>query len=142
LRFAAELKWCNENKIFEGLWDIIKMTSMTEAPSVEAAYLVYGAPERYWAKPVECARELFVESAADQPGIGVPELIKTHERWWAKYILGDSGGRFPQAPKWTRIDVVAAAQLTVAGQPWTLRAVSVSPSGTETVSFQGGVPQG
>lgn len=118
------------------------MTSMTEVPAVEAAYLVYGAPERYWAKPVECARELFLAPAPEGAGVvEVPALIQTHEQRWSKYILGDSRGRFAEAPRATRVDVVAAVALTVGGQRWYLRTVAVASDGTAAVAFDNGVPK-
>src|SRR4051812_5403065 len=107
LRYAAELKWCNENKVFEALWDIMKMTSATQIPALEAAYLIYGAPQRHWEKPVQCARELF-PSGTRATEVSVPRLIDQHLEWWVKYILGDSRGRFGSAPEVTRIEPVAA----------------------------------
>jgi|tagenome__1003787_1003787.scaffolds.fasta_scaffold20983342_6 hypothetical protein len=140
LRFTAELKWCNDNKVFEALWDVVKMTSATRIPGVEAAYLVYGAPQRYWDRPVECARELFVIPSSKESIISVPQLIDQHLAWWTKYILGDSRGRFGEAPAATALELVAAVDLSVAGKAWQIRTVAAKPVGETVVEFKNGVP--
>jgi hypothetical protein len=91
-------------------------------------------------KPVECARELFPDTT-EPSRIDVPSLIEQHVAWWTRYILGDSRGRFAAAPRWTSIELVKAADLTVVGKPWQIRTVAVRAAGDELVTFKDGLPQ-
>jgi hypothetical protein len=132
----AELKWCNENKVFEALWDLLKMAAAADLAEVEETYLIYGAPQAYWDKPVECAQEIFDSTACD-----LPSLTVEHWGWWRKYILGDSTGRPLEAPQSVRLSPVATAPLKLAGTTWEIRTIAIEPNWSEPTPYYAGFPQ-
>lgn len=134
-RVVAELKWCSENKVYEALWDMIKMASATGTETTEAAYLIYAAPEHYWQKPVECAEEIFFRRASH-----ITALIHDHLDWWRRFILGDSTGRPLKAPRVIEQRVVCEPRLEVAAKSWQIRAIRVAPASEETIPFYAGMP--
>ena len=129
---VGELKWSSQNKVFEVLWDAIKVCSPGGDP-IPTAFLAYGFPHSLWEKPVECA-SMF--ASGKQPLVG---LIRQHIGWWDKYILGDSTGRPTSASAEVGVTPVADESIIYQGVPWILRVVAVVSEG-ETVPFADGRP--
>jgi hypothetical protein len=129
----AELKWANDNSIFEALWDAIKLADATQLPEVASVYLCCGAPEARWTKPVECA-EIFDTGACE-----IVNLIREHNDLWGRYILADSTGRPTSAPEMLDVRRISDVVLHVEDIRWRLRTVRFQPSG-RWVEFMGGRP--
>jgi hypothetical protein len=129
----AELKWANDNKIYEALWDAVKLADATQLDEVGGVYLVSGASDAHWTKPVECA-EMF-----DSGACHLVDLIKQHQEWWDRYILGDSTGRPISSPATLNITSVSDVRFCVHETVWRLRTVRLDPTG-EPVEFREGRP--
>ena len=129
---VGEMKWSSQNKVFEVLWDAVKVCSALDGPA-RTAFLAYGFPTRLWDKPVECA-DLF--SPGRRPLVA---SIRRHLGWWEKYILGDSAGR----PGWVReyivVDRIDDQAISYQGTSWMLRVVTVEGYGA-IVPFEQGRP--
>lgn len=128
-----ELKWANDNKIFEALWDAVKLADAEQLPEIEGAYLCYGASEHWWSKPAEGA-EVF--GAGDVP---IVHLIRRYQDWWDRYILADSTGRPQSSPESLTVTPVSDLTLQIHGQPWRLRTVRLR-SARARARFAGGLP--
>jgi hypothetical protein len=44
----AECKWCREDKIYETLWDLLKLAGGLRRTHADHAYLIVGAPAEPW----------------------------------------------------------------------------------------------
>jgi hypothetical protein len=100
---------------------------------VGGVYLVTGASDAHWIKPVERA-EIFESGACH-----IVDLIKRHQEWWDRYILGDSSGRPMSSPATLNVTPVSDVRLCVQETVWRLRTVRLEPTG-ETVEFRAGRP--
>jgi len=120
-RLVVEAKLKSTNDIYECLWDMAKVASLTTLASVEAGYIVAGTTKHNWQKPIECA-DMFEDGRHDLVG-----TIKRLESWWIKYILGDSTGRSRAVPGHVDITRIASAFPEINGQPWEIRAIRVTP---------------
>jgi hypothetical protein len=134
IEMVGEMKWSSQNKVFEVLWDAIKLCSALDGP-VLSAFLAYGFPKRLWGRPVECARLL---EQGRQP---VVPLIRQHIRWWDQYILGDSTGRPSSAFEYVLVTKVADETISYQGIPWVLRVVMLKGEG-KVIPFKYGRPLG
>jgi hypothetical protein len=142
LMYYAELKWCSQNNVFECLYDVLKLAAVLKSSMdnpdkpLLGAYLITGASVKKWTKPVECAKYFFDGEhriADDIRGIG---------HWWQKYILDDSAGLPASAPRRIKTSVVADPEMTIQGQAWQLRAVSVEIVDPTPDPFKDGSPLG
>lgn len=129
---VGEMKWSSQNKVFEVLWDAVKVGSALDGPA-RTAFLAYGFPTRLWDKPVECA-DLF--SPGRRPLVA---SIRLHLGWWEKYILGDSAGWPAWAREYIVVDGVDEETISYQGTSWTLRVVTVQGDGA-IVPFEQGRP--
>ncbi|HTZ64325.1 MAG TPA: hypothetical protein VMB51_09495 [Solirubrobacteraceae bacterium] len=129
----AELKWANENKVWEMLWDALKLANALAVDTVTSAYLVCGAPDASWHKPVQGA-EVF------DPGVcQFVDLIRRNEEWWTHYQIPQSAGSPLRGPSQLEITKVADVRLTIRDLVWRLRTVRIHPAG-EPVEFRDGIP--
>ena len=129
---VGEMKWSSQNKIFEVLWDVMKLCSALDGPA-HTAFLAYGFPTRVWDKPVECAG-LF--SSGRQPLVA---SVRRHIAWWDKYILADSAGRPSSPHEYIVVDRIRDEPISYQGVPWMLRVVTIRGDGP-TVRFDQGRP--
>jgi hypothetical protein len=129
---VGEMKWSSHNKVFEVLWDAVKLCSAVDGPA-RTAFLAYGFPTRLWDKPVECA-DLF--SPGQRPLVAT---IRLHIGWWEKYILADSAGWPCWAREYIVVGSVADETITYQGTSWVLRVVTVEGEGA-IVPFEQGRP--
>jgi hypothetical protein len=134
VRYLAELKWCWTNKLWETLWDAFKVALATRLDGVDAAYVVVGAKDADWNKPVDCA-ELF-----DGGAWGTRELIGRYTLPWSRLLAESAINPALELPEQIRTEVVADAQLRSAHSAWTIKAIAVTPSGHKTVAFENGWP--
>lgn len=129
---VGELKWSSQNKVFEVLWDAVKLCSALDGPA-RTAFLAYGFPSRLWDKPVECVA-LF--NPGEQPLVA---SIERHIHWWKKYILGDSTGRPHSAPEHIVVQPVGDELINYKGEGWRFRVVTVEGT-SAIVPFSQGCP--
>jgi len=133
-RYLAELKWCYEDKLWETLWDVLKAGAASQVPGTGAAYVIAGAPESYWAKPVACA-ELFVDGLW-----ATRDLVSRYSTNWS-WLLGEGSKSRPrQLSELFQTELAVEEPLLLWGKPWTIRAVAVRAVGDLTVDFEDGWP--
>jgi len=134
-RYLAELKWCYRDKLWEILWDAFKASLASQLPGVEAGYVIAGAPDAHWSKPVDCA-ELF---ANDGPW-PTRELISRYTTNWS-WLLGEGSKSQPQLlPELIQTELAAEQTLELGTESWTIRAVAVRPVGDATIELENGWP--
>lgn len=82
-----ELKWCNEDKMEEALWDAVKLICAhdIETPKIANTYLVFAATRAIWEKsPV--GAELFDSSTKD-----LEAVLRDRSRRWERVLAGGVG---------------------------------------------------
>lgn len=82
-----ELKWCNEDKMEEALWDAVKLICAhdIQKPKVANTYLVFAATHSIWAKsPV--GSELFDASTTD-----LEAVLRNRSKRWERVLAGGVG---------------------------------------------------
>ena len=116
-RYLAELKWSAEahNKVFECLWDALKMLAASRIPYVEAAYVIAGARELDWNRPAPCA-ELFADGEWD-----VRELLTRYPSEW-RFLVETSGPPPRRLPQVFRSTLIAEEQV----EDFVIKAVAIS----------------
>jgi hypothetical protein len=87
------------------LWDIHKMASASRLSSVEAAYVVAGAPERTWHSGLACTELYTPASQATTWSSGA--LFGQHKAAWTKLLRGGRG-RPTRVPATIRLTPLAA----------------------------------
>ncbi|HLX31543.1 MAG TPA: hypothetical protein VKR79_02120 [Gaiellaceae bacterium] len=133
-RYLAELKWCYEDKLWETLWDVLKAGAASQVAGTEAAYVVAGAPDSYWAKPVACA-ELFADGLW-----ATRDLIARYSTNWS-WLLGEGSKSQPrQLSELFQTELAVEEPLLLLGKPWTIKAVAVRAVGDLSVDFENGWP--
>jgi hypothetical protein len=64
----AECKWCREDKLYEALWDLLKLALASRELELESAYLIVAAPRSMWEKPARSGiRDNAPDNAAVRP---------------------------------------------------------------------------
>jgi hypothetical protein len=135
-RAYIELKWCRRDKVWEVLWDLLKLALAVAEGRGEFAYLRTGAPVGVWEKPAACA-DLF------SPGSwSTEDLFARHAREWGWLLAGNR----PPGPCACRRSLrrVPSRQLPSTlrrGADWERRAVGLAPVGRGWTSFDQGWPR-
>ncbi len=138
LALAAELKWGNHDKIYEGIWDLFKMALLAKDSGRPSTYLVMGAPTTAWLTAVGHA--VFSDGIHTPQGLCALTFPK-RPAW--DYLLEGGHEKCPACvPAQIETSLVARERLTGAGPEWELRAVRVRPVGSDVVPFHGGWPFG
>lgn len=129
--WLAEVKWSytRRPKIFESLWDAIKLCLCQEQHGATRTWLIAGAPDEQWAtaEAIELFRDGEVPVRAlwdhplDPPGPNGGTSIGKD------LLAGGRGNYFTRAPN--RLIINALAPQPIAGFGWTIRAAAVSPAG-------------
>jgi hypothetical protein len=133
----AECKWCREDKLYEALWDLLKLALASRELELESAYLIVAAPRSIWEKPARCA-DLF-----DGIRDGTGALVRRHAREWAYLLQGNKTARPRRVP-----DIVASRPLgevaiqTADADDWLLRGATVEPASDGWLKFEDGWPVG
>jgi len=136
--WAAEVKLKSSDDLYECIWDMAKMASLATTPGVEEVFIVAGTTVRMWEKPFEAAG-LFEKGSHD-----LVAEIERLERWWVKYILGDSRGRPNAVPRRIRSEPAASADLLLGGAPWRVVVLRVSAEPEDPaawIPFEEGLPR-
>lgn len=135
-RLAIEAKLKDDDRIFESLWDALKLVGLATLDHVEGIYIVAGAPVANWRLPVRSAG-LFETGTHS-----TVELIRETGGWWKKYILDDSSGRPRWAPPSLETELVAAIPIQLRGTEWELRTLRIWTDTVDWLAFQEGEPPG
>lgn len=120
-----ELKWCNDDKVEEAMWDAVKMACAHEIRQVRNTYLVFGAPAKIWAKP-PVGHELF-----DAGRINLEDLLHKHAKRW-KAVLGGGKGRPISSVDQVAVKPVVSCPVVTAGGEFEVKAVCLTPVGSNT----------
>jgi hypothetical protein len=125
-RRVLELKWCRTDKLYESLWDVLKVASARQLPEVGGAYVVVAAPESRWgASPV--AAELFDRDHS----VAVADVLTRLKREWTWLLAGVTSARPVRLPEIIAVTPIADAPIHVAeGEDWSIRAIRVAASDT------------
>jgi hypothetical protein len=132
-RAVAELKWSytKRSKVFEALWDAVKLAMAQDEYGIVRGWLIVGAPVEAW-EVAEC-RELFDpgvcgfrrmwEQRLAPPGSNGGETVGED------LLAGGHGNTFTRTPEEFRVERIA--EVTLPGQPsWSVRAVAIHPGGS------------
>jgi hypothetical protein len=130
----AECKWCREDKIFETLWDMLKLAGALRRTHAEHAYLIVGAPAEPWGRG-GLGADLIADGSWQ-----TRELLERYERAW-RWLLQATKARPTQLPATVETALVARVPIHVAdAADWELRAVGVSAPGEAWVPCEDGWP--
>ena len=131
--WLAEVKWSYtpRSKIFEAVWDAVKLCLAADGYGVSRCWLITGAPSTQWANTEALAlftggtvgfRELWTEPLIP-PG---PNGGKTSGE---DLLAGGRGNRFTRAPGAFSVQSVAREDLRSGREDWSIRAVAVHAAG-------------
>jgi hypothetical protein len=133
-RYLVELKWCYRDKLGETLWDAFKISLASGLDGTHAGYVIAGTPVELWDKPADCA-ELFANETWS-----TRELISRYTTNWSWLLAEGSKSQPARLPKLMATELVASELLQLSGALWVIKAISVTPFGSETVEFENGWP--
>jgi hypothetical protein len=130
----AECKWCRADKIYETLWDLLKLALALRRTHADHAYLIVGAPAEPWGHG-----GLGADLIADGTW-PARELFERYARGW-QWLLDETKARPAQLPALVETTLVAAVPMHLADAPdWELRAVRVIAPGEQWIALQDGWP--
>jgi hypothetical protein len=128
----AELKWCLSDKLYETLWDALKMSLATATMDVGLACVVAAAPEQSWAaSPLQ---NLFTSASWDTSQI----FAHFAEEW--EWLLKGSSSRPTALPARIETSLIGSLPIHVDGGDWSLRALGVRGVAPPWLGFAGDWP--
>ena len=135
-RAFAELKWCRGDKLVETLWDLLKLAlANVESASIEATYLIVGAPEVLWEPPAACAELLTGGSWQTRV------LLDRYEQQWEWLLKGNKTARPEKIPARISTSPLGDAAIEIVdADGWRLRSARVEP-GEGWLEFEDGRPR-
>ena len=144
VRHVGELKWCqaHDDKVYEAIWDLFKLACAVRLPSVQAGYLVTGAPAPMWLSSP--CRDLFDGGTFTPEELCSRRFRQGSRRTMWDYLLEGGYDRYPDRVP-AHITTVPAGSAVVedGDHRWLLRAVTVLPRpGPPDVPFPNGWPRG
>ena len=116
-----ETQLCGAEKLYESLWDALKLALFTALHESLSGYLVYAAPESGWAREGQHPEVLFEDET-----IGVAELL--HVRYpelWTACLRGTRTTRPVSLPFEIRTEPIVEAAISAPGSDWELRCVRI-----------------
>lgn len=116
-----ETQLCGVEKLYESLWDALKLALFTALHEPLSGYLVYAAPESGWAREGQHPETLFEDET-----IGVAELL--HVRYpelWTACLRGTRTTRPVSLPFEIRTEPIVEASIRAPSSDWELRCVRV-----------------
>jgi hypothetical protein len=132
-RYLAELKWSaqGQHKVYESLWDAVKMLAGSEILYVEAAYLLTAATVQEWERPAECG-ELFTDGEWE-----IADLISRNRPGW-RFLVQESGPPPVRLP--SRLRTTAVTELRVNDSLIKVAAIEPCDRFGERLVFEDGHP--
>lgn len=125
----AEVKWSytGRSKIFEAVWDAVKLCLAAREHGATRCWLITGAPNSQWAS-AEC-RELFDSGVLSFQDLWKRPLVPAGPNGGATVgedlLAGGRGNRFISAPSAFAMTEVGREPLRPATERWSVRAVAV-----------------
>lgn len=122
-----ETKLCGVDKLYEVIWDLLKLALLTALPEAAAGYLVYAAPEAGWTPKQDRPTKIFEGDVFD-----VAELLRDHyPNPWRWCLGGTTTTRPIRLPAHVRTERVGSATIGVSGGDWEVRCVRVQGDATK-----------
>jgi len=122
-----ETKLCGVDKLYEVIWDLLKLALLTALPEAAAGYLVYAAPEAGWTPKEDRPTEIFEGDVFD-----VAELLRDHyPNPWRWCLGGTTTTRPIRLPAQVRTERVGSATIGASGGDWEVRYVRVQGDATK-----------
>jgi hypothetical protein len=131
IAWLAETKWSygQPPKVFEAVWDAIKLCLQMREHRVARGWLIVGAADAAWR--IAEGRELFTSSVTDTVALWNQPLQPPRSPNYGKTIgedlvRGGNGNQPTTVPQAIHTELVAEIPLP-GTEPWTIRAVAVEP---------------
>jgi hypothetical protein len=132
IAWLAETKWAHAlpSKIFESVWDAIKLCLQIDEHKISRGWVITGAPAAAWDEAE--GAELFDGGRVDtrhlwDQSLSPPRWPNYGETIGRDLVIGGNGNQPTRVPD--HINVEAIDSISLAGhEPWTVRAVAVTPS--------------
>ena len=127
-----ETKLCGADRLYEVVWDLLKLSLMTALNEETAGYLVYALPQAAWELNQNDFAAIF-----ETGHVALGDLL--YDRYpdpWQWCLDGTRSTRPVNLPAHVRTEHAGSARISVAGGAWELRAVLVQgDSAAGWVSF-------
>ncbi len=129
-----ETKLCADDKLYEAVWDLLKLALLTALSEPAVGYLVYAAPEAGWKSKTDRPTALFEDGAT-----GVVELLGDYcTNPWRWCLDGTKTARPTSLPARVATVRVGSAAIGTPGGAWEVRCVRVQgDAGDGWVRFGG-----
>jgi len=137
--WLAETKWSYTNppKVFEAVWDAVKICVQIREHAIARGWVIVGAPDAAWR--IAEGVHLFAPGSTDTLALWEEPLRPPRSPNYGKTIgedlvIGGNGNQPTTVPRRIHTEVVAA--IPVAGdEPWTVRAIAVTPDDEWVTDF-------
>lgn len=122
-----ETKLCADDKLYEAVWDLLKLALLTALPGPAIGYLVYAAPEAGWTSKPDRPTALFEDGAT-----GVFELLgESCTNPWRWCLDGTKTARPTSLPAHLVTERVGSVIIGTPDGAWELRCVRVQGDASE-----------
>ncbi len=119
-----ETQLCGVEKLYESLWDALKLALFTALAERRAGYLLYAAPESAWERDGQHPQPLFEDGT-----LWVAELLRSRcQELWTWCLTGTRTTRPIALPAELRSTPIANATIRSPGVDWELRCVRIEGS--------------
>jgi len=116
-----ETKLCLIDKLYEAVWDVLKVALVTALAEHSAGYVIYVAPKDGWAPREDRPVGLFQDT-----DMGIAELLREeYAEAWGWCLEGTKTTRPLQLPAEIRTHHIATLRIQAPGPDWELRCIRV-----------------
>jgi hypothetical protein len=116
-----ETKLCWDDKLYEAIWDLLKLALLTALSEPAVGYLVYAAPEAGWKSKTDRPTAIF-----ENGGTGVAELLRSRcTNPWKWCLDGTKTARPTSLPARVATKRVGNVAIGTPGGAWEVRCVRV-----------------
>jgi hypothetical protein len=116
-----ETKLCATDKLYEAVWDLLKLALLTALPEPAAGYLVYAAPEAGWEPKTDRPTAIFEDGRT-----GAVELLRDrYANPWRWCLDGTKTARPTRLPAHVATERVGSARIGTPNGAWEVRCVRV-----------------
>ena len=128
--WLAEIKWSytTRSKIFEAVWDAVKLCVAARSYGTRRSWLITGAPNQQWGTAE--ARQLFADGTISFRELWEEPLVPPGpnggKTCGEDALAGGRGNRFTCTPSAFAVKTVAREDLRVGGENWSIRAVALT----------------
>jgi hypothetical protein len=131
--WLGEVKWAytTRSKIFEAVWDAVKLCLAADVHGASRCWLITGAPNHQWAATE--TRQLFIDGTANFRELWTKPLVPPGSNGGKTIgedlLAGGRGNRFTRAPSAFTVQTVAVEELRSGSEEWAIHAVAVRAAG-------------